>query len=215
MAKKAATKRAGRRRGAAGAGDPIAAAFALAAEKGWSRISLADVAGAAGMKISELYALYPSKQAILDGFARRVDADVLRSVDAEAPEGDARERLFDVLMRRFDALEPHRDGLRAVLRSCAADPLALICSAFALRRSMAAMLEAAGLSAAGLAGIVRIKGLSAVYLLALRSWFGDETPDRAQTMATLDRALRRAAGWASMLGRGLGRAPGRGRPAAA
>lgn len=201
MAKKASAKRARRRSGAATPGDPIAAALALAAEKGWSGISLADVAAAAGMKMSELYALYPSKQAILDGFSRRVDAEVLRSVDAEAPEGEARERLFDVLMRRFDALEPNRDGLRAILRSCAVDPVALVCSAFALRRSMAAMLEAAGLSAAGLPGILRIKGLSAVYLLALRAWLGDETPDRAQTMAALDRGLRRAAGWASLLGR--------------
>ncbi len=205
MAKKAAAKGTGRRRGAGTAGDPagaaIAAAMGLAATRGWGRVSLSEVAAASGIGMSELYALYPSKQAILDGFARRVDAEVLRSVDGEPPEGEARERLFDVLMRRFDALEPHRDGLRAVLGSYACDPLALVCSAFALRRSMAAMLEAAGLSAGGLAGILRIKGLSAVYLLALRSWLADETADRAPTMAALDRALRRLAGWAAMFSR--------------
>lgn len=205
MAKKTAAKGARRRRSTGTPGDSagaaIAAALALAAEQGWGRVSLADVAARAGIGMSELYALYPSKQAILDGFARRVDAEVLHSVDAEAPEGEARERLFDVLMRRFDALEPHRDGLRAVLGSYACDPLALVCSAFALRRSMAAMLEVSGLPAGGLAGIVRIKGLSAVYLLALRSWLGDETADRAPTMAALDRALRRVAGWAALFHR--------------
>jgi hypothetical protein len=59
-------------------------------------------------------------------------------------------------------------------------------------RSGAAMLAAAGISADGLRGLVRIQGLKAIYLCTLRAWMRDDTADMANTMAALDGALRRA-----------------------
>lgn len=204
MARKASAKRARARRPGAAA-DPeaaaIEAAMRLAAEKGWSRLSLADIAAEARQPLAEFYRRFPSRQAILTALSRRTDLDVLRAVDAEAPEGEPRDRLFDVLMRRFDVLQPHRAGLRAVARATCRDPLALLCGAAGLRRSMSAMLEAAGIPATGLAGLLRAKGLVAVYLVAFRAWLGDESEDRAHTMAALDRALRRADSCAAILGR--------------
>jgi AcrR family transcriptional regulator len=210
MARKADTKRAGakrarRKRPSSAAGTPEGAVFdaalGLAAERGWARLSLAEIAEAAGLKMSEFHGRYPTKQSILDGFARHVDRTVLLTVDDDPPEGAARERLFDLLMRRLDVLEANRDGVKALVRDGARDPLALVCGICALRRSMATMLEAAGLSAGGLIGLLRVKGLSVAYLAALRAWLGDESPDKAQTMAALDRALKRLDGWAAMLDR--------------
>jgi hypothetical protein len=57
---------------------------------------------------------------------------------------------------------------------------------------MAWMLEAAGLSAAGLRGIVRAKTLVGVWLYALRAWKDDESPDLSGTMAAMDKALDQA-----------------------
>jgi hypothetical protein len=51
---------------------------------------------------------------------------------------------------------------------------------------------------------LRVKGLSAVYLHGLRAWFRDDSPDKAKTMAALDRALGQAdrlAGWAQRRGK--------------
>lgn len=217
MARKASAKRT-RARPAAEAADPefaaIEAALRLAAERGWSELTLAEIAAEAGQPLSEFYRRFPTRQAILAALSRRVDLQVLQAIDGEPPEGDPRDRLFDVVMRRFDALQPHRAGLRAVARASCRDPLALLCGAAGLRRSMAAMLEAAGISATGLAGLIRAKGLAAVYLAAFRAWLRDETEDRAHTMAALDRALRRAEGWASVLERPLGCPMGRRRATA-
>ena len=58
--------------------------------------------------------------------------------------------------------------------------------------SMAWMVEAAGLSSAGLSGAVRTEGLALVYLNALRVWLADDTEDMAKTMAALDWGLRQA-----------------------
>jgi hypothetical protein len=62
------------------------------------------------------------------------------------------------------------------------------------------MLEAAGLSASGLRGEMRVKGLVAVWLWTLRAWQADESEDLSVTMAALDAALRRAEQAAEWLG---------------
>jgi AcrR family transcriptional regulator len=177
----------------------IEAALRLAAERGWRDLALIDIAQAAEMSLADLYGLYPSKQAILNAYLRGIDRAVL--AETEAPEGSAKDRLFDVLMRRLDKLEPHKAGLERIGEDSARDPLAVICGLGRLERSMAAMLEAAGISAGGLGGVIRTKGLSAVYLRALRAWFKDETADKSKTMAVLDKSLGRAERLAGGLGR--------------
>ena len=112
---------------------------------------------------------------------------------ADAPLlGAPRERIFDLLMRRFDVLQQHRPGMLALLRALPLNPLLAVSLGGATLRSMAWMLEAAGLSAAGLRGLVRSEALVGVWLYALRAWKDDESGDLAGTMAALDRALDQA-----------------------
>ena len=166
----------------------IAAAFQQAAAEGWRSVSVAGAARAASLPLARARERFPGRAAILLRFGRLADQAAL--TDA-ASDGTARDRLFDLLMRRFDLLQPHRDALRSILRATRRDPLAAAC-ARSLARAMASTLEAAGLSASGLSGLVRVKGLSAIYLAVLRRWLGDESEDKAATMAMLDRLLNRA-----------------------
>ena len=162
----------------------------LAAERGWRRVGLADIAAAAKLPLVELYRLYPSRSAILGAFVRHIDEAVLAKGEAEGET--ARERLFDLLMRRFEALRPYREGVGAILRDCGGDPFSLLCGGARLKRSLAWTLEAAGLGSHGLLGKARLKGLALVYLATLRVWLGDEGPDLSRTMAALDKNLGRA-----------------------
>lgn len=194
--KKAAAKKKAAKKGAAGPGKAdlskriVDAAFALAAERGWRDLSLAEIAEAAKLPLSTVYPVFSSKQAILDGFSRQVDAEML----AEGVEGmdlPARDRLFDMIMRRFDALQPRKEALGVILQDQLCDPLTACCGLGRLRRSMAATLEAAGFSTTGCRGVLRIKGLSAVYLATVRVWLRDDSEDMAKTMAHLDKQLSR------------------------
>ncbi|WP_193367440.1 TetR/AcrR family transcriptional regulator [Pelagibius marinus] len=194
--KKATGKKTSAKKAAAGSGkgDPtrriIEAAFALAAERGWRDLSLAEIAEAAGLPLSTVYPVFSSKQAILNGFTRQVDAAMLAE-GAEDMDLPARDRLFDMIMRRFDALQPYKEGLGAILQDQLRDPLATCCGLGRLGRSMAATLEAAGFSTTGCRGVLRIKGLSAIYLSAVRVWLRDDSEDMAKTMAQLDKQLCR------------------------
>lgn len=178
----------------------IEEALRLAAERGWNDLALADIAAAAKLSLGDLYAIFPSKAAILAAFSRNIDRQVLAGTDAGESE-TPRDRLFDVLMRRFDALTPYRDGLAALARDARRDPTLALSGAGQLLGSMAAMLEAARISSSGIGGQIRTKGLAAIYLATLRDWLRDDTADKAKTMAALDGRLRRAEPWASWLTR--------------
>ena len=172
-------------------GHVIDTAMKLAAERGWRDLSLAEIADAAKLPLSKVYPVFPSKTAILGAFSRRIDAAVLAAEEAGAREGGAHDRLFDTLMRRFDALRPYREALGNIVCAEAGDPVAALCSLCRLGRSMACMLEAARLSATGLRGALRVKALGLAYLATLRVFLRDDSPDMAATMAALDRNLSR------------------------
>lgn len=176
----------------------ILAAFSLAAREGWHAVSVIGAARQGGLPLDRARTRFAGRDAILMRFGKRADARAL----AEAPAtGPARERLFDLLMRRFDALQAHRAGVLAVLKSLPADPGTALLLTAATARSMGWMLQAAGLPASGLSGQLATNGLLAVWLYTVRAWQTDDTADLSTTMAALDKALSRAEQLAGWLGR--------------
>ena len=194
---RATTARPGARAGIADPDRVIDAAMALIAEQGWRNLSLAGVGDAAGLTTLQVYRIFPSKAAILAGLFRRVDETVL-AAPLEVEEGERRrDRLFDLLMRRFDALMPYRDEARSkrLRRDLPFDPPSALAAGAALLCSMRWMLHGAGIASRGLGGIVAVKLTAAVYLAAAHIWVGDTSPDLAPTMAALDRRLRGIERW--------------------
>ncbi len=184
----------------------IDVALALIADRGWRNVSLAAVAGEAGLPILQVYRLFPSRTAILCGLLRRVDAAVLAIPrDLEADE-KPRDRVFDLLMRRFDALQPHRAALEALRRDLPADPCTALALGHTLLGSVRLMLEAAGIAAHGFGGTIAVKLTAAAYLAAAQTWSRDELPDLAPTMAMLDRRLRGIERWLALAALGRGNA---------
>jgi AcrR family transcriptional regulator len=189
----------------------IDTAITLAGEKGWRATTMADIAARAEISLAEIYRVFPAKSDILKGFTRRIDEAVL-SVGPDGDESETpRDRLFDVLMRRFDALTPYRSGLESISRDLRGDPVAASVYACGLRRSLAWMLEAAGIPSDGIAGALRVKGLAVIYLMVFRVWLTDDSADLSRTMAALDARLRQAEQFSRSLP-GRGRRRGRARP---
>ncbi|HYA07407.1 MAG TPA: TetR/AcrR family transcriptional regulator [Xanthobacteraceae bacterium] len=172
--------------------DKIIAAFLelLAAER-IEQIGFAEIAETAGVSLSQLRGEFSSTLAILAAYLKSVDRAVLAGDSADLADEPARERLFDVLMRRLEVLGPHREAVHSLLRSVRRNPpLALALNALAVR-SQQWMLTAAGIKASGPRGMMRAQGLALLFAAVLRSWVDDEDPGLARTMAALDRALGR------------------------
>lgn len=167
----------------------IASAFSLAAERGWSGVTIAQAARDADLPLARARLRFPTRCVVLLRFGGLADEAAL---SLATDEGAPRDRLFDILMRRIDFLQRHRTGVLALLRHLPADPPLALALAAASLCSMGWMLEGAGISARGPHGTLRAKGLLAVWLWTLRAWRRDDSDDLAATMAALDQALLRA-----------------------
>ncbi len=174
----------------------------LIAERGYTGVALRDVAEAAGLGFSDLYRLYSDKTALAAAFMARIDGEVLAGTPASIDlEETPRDRLFDVMMRRYDALRPYRAALRALRRAGTRDPMLAIAMGPGLRRSMAAMLEAASVASDGLPGALRQNGLLAIHYAVSRVFDRDDTQDLSKTMAALDDRLKTAERWSQLFDR--------------
>lgn len=179
-----------------------AAAMRLAADRGWRAVTLVAVAAEAGVPLSRLYRCIPSRTHLLVTVSRIADEAVLAESGAPPAGGEAaRDRLFDVIMRRFDALLPFRDGLAAVVRELPREPWTAAGLAAAVASSMSWMLRAAGIDADGATAPLRAVGLAALYSRVFRIWLADDTSDLSRTMAALDSELKRAERWGCVLPR--------------
>jgi AcrR family transcriptional regulator len=168
----------------------IAAALKLAETRGWRELSLGEIAGEAGIPLAELRGTFQSKGQILAAFSRAVDQAVLEKFGK--PGADApRDRLFDVLITRFETMQPYKAAIRRIrddLGSSFGEALTQLRPAL---KSQYWMLAAAGISGEGGRGLLRVQGLLALYARVFPVWLNDDDPGLARTMAALDRRLRR------------------------
>ena len=177
----------------------VDALMALLAEHPFEDIGLAEVAGRAGLKLSQLRAEFGSTLAIVGAHIKDIDRAVLAGGGGDMAEEPARERLFDVLMRRLEVLAPYKEAVRSLLRSARRNPgLALALNAMAVR-SQQWMLEAAGIGASGPKGALRAQGAALMFARVLSVWFDDDEPVLDRTMAALGRGLASAERWAGFL----------------
>ena len=162
----------------------------LAAERPWNEVTLEAIAERAGVTLSGLRAAYDSRTSMLADFVRRVDERVLASLDADMAEEAPRERLFDILFSRFEALAPHKQAIRNLGEAARRDPLLALELNGLVTGSMSWMLTAAGIPATGLSGRLRAQGLAFAWARTMRVWLVDDDHGLALTMRELDTQLR-------------------------
>ncbi len=175
----------------------VDALLELASERSWEDITISDIASRANVSLATFRDYFPSKGAVLAAFARRIDHIVLDAVSGEMAGEPAKDRLFDVLMRRLDALAPYKLGLEAIYDWARRDPLAAAALNRVVVNSMRFMLEAAGIESEGAVGALKLQGLAFAWARILRVWFQDSDSGLAATMAALDRELTRGSTYVS------------------
>lgn len=165
----------------------VAAAMKLAAERPWHKVTLTEIADAAGVSLVDVRNEFASKSGVVAAFVRMVDDAVLARAPQRSGKQPARDALFEVIMSRFDVLAPYKPALKSIAAAWTLDPTV----ACAVARSQTWMLRAAGVRADGLDGQLRAAGLGALYASVYRTWLEDDDPGLSKTMAALDRRLRR------------------------
>jgi AcrR family transcriptional regulator len=175
----------------------VTAVLSQAGLRGWRGASVVEAAREAGLDLARVRTRFPSKLTVLIRFGTIADQAALSDAVTAGPVKDL---LFDMIMRRFDVLQAHRAGVLAVLDAAMTDPALGLFLGQSSSRSMAWLLEGAGLSAAGLRGTLRVQGLLGVWLWCVRAWREDESADLSATMTAVDKALDRAGQLARYIG---------------
>ncbi len=184
--------------------DLVALALALIAERGWRAFSFAELARRAGVPLGQVYAELPDRAGVLRALGRRLDAEMLALTAADLDGLSARERVFELIMRRLDAMGPYKPGLQVIAREGAGD-LGLAASGIVnVGRLTDRLVDAAEGEDGPGARLVARHVLAGIYVRVFNVWLGDDSPDLARTLAELDRRLQQAEGVASWL-RGMGR----------
>ncbi len=166
------------------------AALDLAASAPWREITLAKLAAAAGCPLPDLYGA--SLGEALDCVEEAFDRAIAEDMDTLDPSQSVRDRLFELIMRRFEAMEPHRAAVLAMEQGADRDPTLLAAAHQRHVRCARWVLALAGLEADGMTGQARAQGLGVIIGQARAAWRNDDAGDFARTMASLDKNLRRA-----------------------
>jgi hypothetical protein len=166
------------------------AALSVAAAKPWREATLPQLAVAAGRPAADFYgaSLWEAVDCAEEAFDRAI-ADNLDQLD---PAQSVRDRLFELIMRRFEAMEPHRPAVLAMEHNVDRDPTLMASAHQRHVRCARWVLALAGLEADGMTGQARAQGLGVIIGQARAAWRGDDAGDFAKTMASLDKNLRRA-----------------------
>lgn len=185
----------------------VSGALEISAREGWEAVSIARIAEGIDEPLGSIIASYPTTDEIVSAIVRRNDKEVLSQVKKADLSEPTRDRLFEILMLRFDALQSHRDAHISLLKAKMHRPVNQLIGVPTILHSMRLMLTAAGVEASGLIGVARVHALAIAYASVLRTWIKDDSADLGQTMSVLDKSIGRLAQLNSMISkpRGCGR----------
>ena len=162
---------------------------------GWTGANLEAIAREADCSVSTLVSAAGGRFDLLDAFGKRATVAALKEAEDEGGSQAIRDRLFAILMARFDALQSHRAAIRKLAEAAPRDPALALHFACAMPATMRLLADAAGVPTTGVVGAVRVKALTALYLNVARTWLSDDSEDMAKTMKALDENLARAHRW--------------------
>ena len=166
----------------------IKAALALGALKPWAEITLAEIADKAGLKLSDFF-----DKANKTSLSEAIEPWLDKAMSAESIDMDEspHARLFDVIMLRFESMEPYRDGLLSLMKWRQATPARMANLLSARKNTAEWALTSAGLdSSTEIPFPIKTLNIAWVIGKTERAWRKDEDADFARTMAMLDTELR-------------------------
>ncbi len=179
------------------------ATLRLASTRRWPELTLGEIAAEAGVRMADLHGIAGKADlidAVFDRFDRAMGAETVRAEDP------ARDRLFDVIMLRMEAMQAQRAGVLALMDHLREQPDGRLKLARLRARSGDWALACAGLDASEtMPAGVKALALAWVIGRADRAWQRDGGEDLNATMAALDKALRSIEDRMAMLLRLMGR----------
>ncbi len=163
----------------------------LANSTNWGSLSMQDIAKYTDANVNELQKIFVDKhdivKAILNDFDKKIEEE---NFDFDMEFDSKKDRLFEVIMYRFDLLNENRSALISMLSPAMNNPEIAIGYKENFCNSIRIILEKAKITSTNmLQEDVMLAAVATAYMLSVKIWLTDETADMAKTMATLDKYL--------------------------
>ncbi len=160
-------------------------------ETPWQQLTIPTLIAQLELDSEKIPSSLKSKEGLLKGLIRLIDEETLDLFGEGPKEVSLHDRLFDLVMCRFDAMAPYKKGLKSIWDELPTHPLfflpALIQGFFSLNH----LLEKIGFDQNPFCDKLYLGSFAVFYLSAIRVWHKDETPDQSQTMAYVDQGLKK------------------------
>lgn len=170
------------------------AALALCAEKSWADVSLANLCHKADQSLAACAEAGITRFSVAEHLDQQLDRAMLEAAAEIEEEAPSRDRLFDIVMARFDAMQDQRGAWVSILEADADEPAAGFARAARRLRTAAWALEAVGISTDSFKATARVMGLARRLRKIEALWLKDDA-DLSKTMAGLDQTLRESEEW--------------------
>ena len=160
------------------------AALSVIARNGWKRTTLDAIAAKGRISLKAC----KSKNDVLPHIVRYMDEKMLDAI-GDASDGSLHDRLFEILMARFDAFQGHRKAMLSIFGAMPTDPVAALRVIPCIRNSAGLVIARSGLTGCKVTNTLALLGVMAA---TARAWSGDDSADLSLTMSALDKHLTKA-----------------------
>ncbi len=181
----------------------VTAALTLAERHGWNGVTPARLARATRLPPSIAAAFLADPTQTMRAIADAMTAAAIGEYRHDAGNSP-RERLFELMMGRFDRLQRHRGGILALQRTARNDPRLLAAIVQAIYPQFTTLLQTARIKSEPPRRQLIAAALVAMHGVTFCVWQQDDSADMARTMAALDRQLKRAEALMNLLDRQTG-----------
>lgn len=159
-------------------------------EKGWTNFELKDAVDDK-FTLAQVHEKFPSRLSVLEALGHYIDQTTLANIEHFEDSETTRDKLFSIMMTRFDTLTSIKPVINNLWQEAWKDPVTLACSLPMGMNSMCWLLQGAGVHTTGIRGALRVKAFGICYLATVWTWLSDNTEGLDETMAALDTNLER------------------------
>tara|TARA_Y100001934_G_scaffold228246_1_gene274493 strand:- start:142 stop:732 length:591 start_codon:yes stop_codon:yes gene_type:complete len=165
-------------------------AFEVIESKGYQSLSPDLILKDMGISAKDIPFSLSSKEDVMVLFEEHI-TDQLIQIAPELFDGSetTKEKLFELMMERFDLMEPYKTGLHEIFKTLPMNPILVLKSIPHFRDMVRSILQLADIDISCPTSEIKIIGFTYIYLRSCKNWFEDESVDKGKTMAALDKHL--------------------------
>ena len=164
--------------------------FELSEKIGWERFSFQKLSEKEKIPLNFLKTNYKCKYTVIEKFSQMIDRQVESNIRADdLMDSSIKDKLFELIMLRFDELESFKKALKNIFLSTKKNPLLISIISKNLLNSFDFYLEVSNSYQNSPTDIFKKNFLLLIYSLVFETWLNDNSEDLSKTMSQLDKYL--------------------------